>query len=298
MFPIHLNLGFRIFYFYEGFYFVMAIIIATLTGIYWIKKNRALTSYFYDILFIGILFAMLGTRLFHFLFWNFDLFIRDPLVLLRPWEGGASIVGGIAGAFISTYVFCKIKKYDYFKYIALASPALLLGQALGRIGCFLNGDAGGIASNLPWALSFPRYGHVIPGMKVSKLYSSSAWTWSYHQGLVTASSQWSARIHPTQLYELGLDLVLMGIILYVWKTFATKRFRDKLILLMHVGGYSLIRFWLEFIRQDREQVIAGNMSVLQFVLIATIIASVILGVILINREENSKKKVPKIDSIY
>jgi phosphatidylglycerol:prolipoprotein diacylglycerol transferase len=289
LFPFHLNLGFKVFYFYEGFYFMLAILIAALAGIYWIKKHNSLTPYFFDLLFVGLLFALIGTRLFHFLFWNFDLLIRDPLVLLRPWEGGASIVGGIAGAFISTYTYCKIKKYDFFKYIALSSPALLLGQALGRIGCFLNGDAAGIATNLPWAVRFPRYGHLLPGGEINTLYSSSAWTWSYNHGLVDVNSQWSAPLHPTQLYESFLDLLLMGTILLVWKLFAKSNARNKLILLIHLGGYSLIRFMLEFIRQDREQVVLGNMSVLQYILIAVALVCTVLGFVLIRRDAKPQK---------
>jgi phosphatidylglycerol---prolipoprotein diacylglyceryl transferase len=279
MFPIHLNLGFRIFYFYEGLYFFVSILTATAVGIAWIKKNKAYTDYFSNILFVGILFAVIGTRVSHFLFWNLDLFLKDPLVIFRVWEGGASIVGGLIGAFLSVFIYCRIRKNDFFKYAALSSPAILLGQAIGRIGCFLNGDAAGTVSDLPWAIRFPRYGHLVPGLELDTAHSSYPWFWSYKNGLVAQDSLWSAPLHPTQLYEAGLDLALMAIILVAWFRYVKDSSRYSVIFLLHIGGYSLIRFFMEFIRQDREQVLFWNMSFLQvFLLVGALVSAFLIAV--------------------
>ena len=83
-------------------------------------------------------------------------------------------------------------------------------------------------------------------------FSSSAWQWSYQNGLVDQASTVSAALHPTQLYEMLGDFILMGIILWVFHKIWNSDKKSPLIFFIHTGGYALLRFALEFIRGDRE----------------------------------------------
>lgn len=160
------------------------------------------------------------------------------------------------------------KKLNYFEYFSLISPGLLVGQAVGRIGCFLNGDAHGTATNSIFGMEFPRYGTMIPGFEKEYGISSSAWQWSYQNGLVDPASTVSAALHPTQLYEMFGDFILAGLVLWVFHKIWEKDKKSPLIFFIHTGGYALLRFSLEFIRGDREFVTVANMSNLQLVLLA------------------------------
>ena len=158
-----------------------------------------------------------------------------------------SITGGLAGGALAAWLGCRKSALSFRETFAVMSPAVLLAQVVGRIGCFLNGDSYGLNSDLPWAVEFPRYGTLIPGFEKVTTISSSAWGWSFENGLVDLSSTVSAPLHPTQLYEAVGDLVLMVAVL-----FSVNRVQGHLtIIFIHTGGYALLRFLIEFVKPDR-----------------------------------------------
>jgi phosphatidylglycerol:prolipoprotein diacylglycerol transferase len=288
MFPIHLDFGFIHYHYYEGFYFLISIVIG-----YLFARRRFISAGLTDHpslenhIFVALVFALLGAKLSDDLFWNFDSFIQNPLGLfLSP--AGSSIVGGLYGGMFGGWVYSKVKGINYWPYFAAASPAILFAQAIGRIGCFLNGDAFGKATSLPWGVTFPRFGYSIPSFQLDTTASSFAWVWSFEQGLVQINSIRSASLHPTSLYESFLDIALMSVILIVnRKTILQNKIN---IFWIHLGGYSLIRFFLEFLRADRAQIIYPGFSVLQYVMIGIVIFSV-AGAILQNSRSSNKSNI-------
>lgn len=268
MFPIHLDPGFTTIYFYEGIYFLIAIALGVYVAYQRVKKFGGNLELFDGLITWSIIGALIGARLSHFLFWNLDLFLENPLILFSLSGAGNSITGGLLGGMVGGLLFVRRKKINYFEYFSLLSPGILLGQAVGRIGCFLNGDAHGVATNSIFGVHFPRYGTYVPGFEKEYGISSPAWQWSYEHGLVDASSTVSAALHPTQLYEMFGDLVLLGIVLWLFHKIWPTDKKSPLIFFIHTGGYSLLRFGLEFIRGDREFIAFANMSNLQVVLLA------------------------------
>lgn len=268
MFPIHLNLGFNEIYFYEGLYFLISIALGVYLAYLRVKKYGGKVELFDGLITWSIIGALIGARLSHYLFWNLDLFLRDPFVLFSLSGAGNSITGGLLGGMVGGLIYTRRKKMNYFEYFSLLSPAILFAQAVGRVGCFLNGDAHGTYTNSWLGVQFPRFGTEIPSFETIRSVSSPAWQWSYENGLVESTSVLSASLHPTQLYEMAGDLVLMGIILWVFQKIWDKDKRSPLIFFIHTGGYSLLRFSLEFIRGDREFLAFANMTNLQVVLLA------------------------------
>lgn len=273
MFPFHLNLGFIVLHFYESFYYLISIIVGLFWGRKRIKRYLDLTRNYEKLIFWSLLFALLGTRLSHFIFWGFDLFWSDPSIVFKTWYGGASIVGGLMAGIYAAWIYCKIKKINFYEIFAPLAPVILLAQGLGRIGCFLNGDAHGIESNLPWAVRFPRYGIDFPSFKLNTSVSGYAWRWSYDNGLVGKSSIISVSVHPTQLYEMLGDFLLMFIILFIYKYLRQNNRHVRIILFIHTAGYALLRFSLEYIRADRAPVIFIGLSLLQMLFIVWIVFS-------------------------
>tara|TARA_R110000868_G_scaffold408293_7_gene691074 strand:- start:21493 stop:22359 length:867 start_codon:yes stop_codon:yes gene_type:complete len=267
MLPIHLNLGFNEIYFYEGIYFLISIALGVYVCYLRVKKFGGKVELFDGLVTWSIIGALIGARLSHYLFWNLDLFLENPAVILSLSGAGNSITGGLVGGMLGGLLFTRRKKMNYFEYFSLISPGLLLGQAVGRIGCFLNGDAHGTATNSIFGVHFPRYGTTVPAFEKDYGISSSAWQWSYQNGLVEQASTVSAALHPTQLYEMFGDLVLMGIILWVFHKIWNSDKKSPLIFFIHTGGYALLRFALEFIRGDREFIAFANMTNLQVALL-------------------------------
>jgi len=268
MYPIHLDLGFRTFHFYEGAYFFAAILAATLLGLRRLKRAGLEPNLFLDSLIWILLGAFLGARLFHFAFWESETFLQDPAAFLRFWEGGMSITGGLAGGVLASW-FC-FRRAGYWRYYAALSPAVLLGQALGRVGCLLNGDAWGIPTRLPWGIAQPRFGTLLPGFTTDASVSSDAWSWSVAQGFTDPASPVTVPLHPTQLYEALGDLLLAGLILQLLRRSAP----SSRVAWLHLGGYSLLRFGLEFLHGDRGPVVWADMTALQLGLLAVAAASV------------------------
>lgn len=267
MLPIHLNLGFNEIYFYEGIYFLISIAIGVYIAYIRVKKYGGKIELFDGLITWSIIGSLIGARLSHYLFWNLDLFLENPAVLFSLSGAGNSITGGLVGGMVGGLLFTRRKNMNYFEYFSLLSPGILFAQAVGRVGCFLNGDAHGTATESIFGVHFPRYGTTVPGFETDYGVSSSAWQWSFQNGLVDQASTVSAALHPTQLYEMFGDLALMAIVLWVFKKIWDSDKKSPLIFFIHTGGYALLRFALEFIRGDREFIAFANMTNLQVVLL-------------------------------
>jgi phosphatidylglycerol:prolipoprotein diacylglycerol transferase len=152
---------------------------------------------------------------------------------------------------------------DFYGVFARLSPAVLLGQAIGRIGCFLNGDAHGIATDLPWGVEFPRYGTTIPAFVQDTTRDSMAYTWALDNNHV-ASFNRTLPLHPTQLYEAIFDIALALGIWWLANYLLTNKKSAKIIFYIHTGGYAFYRAMSEYIRADRKVVLAFNTSLLQY----------------------------------
>ena len=136
-----------------------------------------------------LLVSVAGARLF-FVFTHWADYARDPAGVLRLWEGGLTLYGGILAAIPAGILYCRHAKLPVWSVADAVAPALALGLALGRVGCFLNGCCFGKPCDLPWAVTFP-----------PKSYAGLQYP--------------GAHLHPAQLYftaaELGLLAVLLGV---------------------------------------------------------------------------------------
>lgn len=263
MLPIHLDLGFRVFYFYEGMYFVIAIIAAYLWSIHRVKAEGLSADRFSSALFWVFLGAILGARLSHFLFWDAERFFRDPAMFLSFWEGGFSITGGLAGGMLGGAIYMLAKREDFWRYFAVVSPAVFLGQAVGRIGCFLNGDAWGIPTSLPWGVSQPKFATRVPAFQTDTSVASPAWEWSRSRGFTSESSLVTVPLHPTQLYEAVGDGILILAVLWLFAALKRSGRSFAPVFFVHAGGYALLRFALEFLHGDKDALVWSGMTLLQ-----------------------------------
>jgi len=168
-----------------------------------------------DLICIQIISAVIGARLYFVLF-NLHYFssVADAF---KIWEGGIAIYGAIIGGGLATWVYCKIKKVPIMKILDIAVVALILGQAIGRWGNFVNVEAYGGITELPWRMEvYDFLGRV------------------------------KEAVHPTFLYE-SLWCIIGFVVLLFYKK--KKKFEGELFLIYGIW-YSFGRFWIEGLRQD------------------------------------------------
>ena len=170
-------------------------------------------------LFLLVLYAaVVGSRLLY-VGENFSHYAADPWRVLRIWEGGLSMYGGVLLAIAVSFFYIRAMGEPFAKVADICAPSLALGEALTRIGCFFNGCCFGISCDLPWAVVFPKdsvAGHVFP----------------------------DTHIHPTQLYSSLYSLLIFGILLAVEKRERRPGYIIGLFLLLHAPA----RFLVEFVR--------------------------------------------------
>jgi phosphatidylglycerol---prolipoprotein diacylglyceryl transferase len=266
MFPIHLNVFGHVMPFYEGFYFLFSVLVGYLYGLKRLPLQQVHVDTFINIVWFGTIGAIVFGRLSHFVFWDTGVLLQHPVEVLYVWDGGMSIAGAIFGALCGVFAYCKWAHIDFYKIAMVLAPPMLLAQAVGRVGCFLNGDAFGVPTASALGVSFPRYGIELFSFTKNLSFNSPAWLWCYNHGLVTPASMLTPSLHPTQLYEAVFDLLLVALLLYIQKVFKTVSV--KIYLFLYLLGYCLFRLLVEFFRGDREGVLLYDMSSLQLVLLA------------------------------
>jgi phosphatidylglycerol:prolipoprotein diacylglycerol transferase len=184
-----------------------------------------------DSAFAGIIGGMAGAKL----LWVFEHRGEAPFLDLLLSRGGLSWFGGFGGGILAGLAVMYWKRFPPIAVLAAATPALAVGHAIGRIGCFLVGDDYGRPSRLPWAVAFPL-------------------------GLPPTT----VPVHPTQLYEAAA-LVPLAWLLIRWR----RRGRSDLFVLgAYLVAAGTIRFFIEFIRVDVR--VLGILSVAHLASLAAI----------------------------
>lgn len=277
MFPIHLKLFGEFNTFYEGIYFALGVAFAFLITFRNAGKMGIDKDMLSVLLVVALVSGLIGASLFQQLFYK-D--VSSFSEIFTTWTKGLSITGAVVIGPVLTYLYCRYKKLPYWKLFALVVPGIILAQGVGRLGCFMNGDAHGKASDLPWAMSFPRYGHTVPGFEELKdsRYESDAWKYSVRNGLVQQDDQRSALVHPSQLYEFLADLLLFFVLIWLLQRVRLKAWEEKIVPFVYIGGYAIIRFLIEFTRADRELAEGAALSQMQWVLLIVFAVSTMLVV--------------------
>jgi len=165
-----------------------------------------------DLALVLALAGLVGARILYVILEPAE-FAGQPARLVNLSMGGMSIHGALAGGLIAGYVFARAKRASFARLADLLAVPLIAGQAIGRIGCFLNGDSYGKLASVPWAVTFPN------------LYGAR---------------------HPTQLYESALAVVALVLLVALSKRLT----RPGHLFLAYLIAYSAIRFFVELFRES------------------------------------------------
>ena len=181
-----------------------------------------------------VLGVIVGGRLGYVLFYNFGYFIENPGDILRVWDGGMSFHGGFLGVIVGVVLFCRYNGIPIMSasdLIALATPPGLL---LGRVANFMNAELWGRPTDLPWGVVFPG----IAAQNCPDVVGQCA-------------------RHPSQLYEAGLEGLLLGLILILVALLGGLK-RRGLMTGLFFSGYGVSRFIVEFFRQPDAQFVTDE----------------------------------------
>ncbi|MEW6325076.1 MAG: prolipoprotein diacylglyceryl transferase [Nitrospirota bacterium] len=218
MFPVLIKFGALELRAY-GVMIAAAFLLATWLGVREARRKGFDPELIYDLLFVVMLSSVAGARLYFVLFSEPAWYFSHPFELIAIWKGGMSLHGGLLGGLLAGLWFTRRHRLSFWRFADTLTPSIMLGQAVGRLACVLNGCSYGKPASLPWAITFTN---------------------------PQAQAPLNVPLHPTQWYELGADLTLFGLL---WAVRSKTRFEGQLFLIYWMS-YGVARLGLETFRGD------------------------------------------------
>lgn len=221
-----------------------AFVAGTLLAYHHAVKSGVSTDHLLNLIILIIPSALVGARLYYVIF-NWQDYFYSPMEALAIWHGGLAIHGGLLGSILAGYIYIKKHKLDFWQYADVFAPSVILGQAIGRWGNFINQEAYGVPASRDFISHFPFF--IQKQMFIQGQYR-----------------------HPTFLYESVWDLLVLLFLLFF---FRRKHFPGQ-IMLFYLALYSLGRFFIEGLRTDSEML--GPIRLAQLVSLLLIALSIFI----------------------
>ena len=243
------------------------------------KKENMDPDMIWDFAIYAIIFSIIGARIYYVVF-EWDMYKDNLLDIFNLRNGGLAIYGAVIAAFLTLFIYTRIKKQSFLQMVDVCVPGLILGQAIGRWGNFTNREVfGGYTDNL-LAMRLPKLAvrarDITPDIDAHTVIINSV---EYIQ------------VHPTFLYECLWNLLILCLMLIYHKH---KKFNGETWLL-YLGGYGLGRFWIEAIRTDQLYLTGTSVPVSQLVAVFCVVTAILADVIVRIRIRGSALKAEQND---
>lgn len=245
-----------------GVLITIGMILAVCIAFWLAKKDNISADDLIDLALWSIIFGVIGARVYYVIFtWNeFDYLVSSGSFLsnlwgtfvncISTWNGGLAIYGGVIGGMLVGLIYAKVKKIHFLRVYDLLAPAVMIGQIIGRWGNFINMEAHGAETSLPWRMGL-LYGDAATG------------TWTQEQ-----------YVHPTFFYESMWNLIGLVIMLLLVRR---KKFMGQSAA-FYFTWYGFGRMLIEGLRTDSLYI--GPFRVSQLVGLVSFIAGVVLFIVL------------------
>jgi phosphatidylglycerol:prolipoprotein diacylglycerol transferase len=174
----------------------------------------------WDFLAIVYLSGILGARIYYVAF-NWPYYSNNPLEIPAIWHGGLAIHGGLIGGTLAGWWYVVRHRVPFWRLADAGAPSIILGQAFGRFGNFMNGEIHGPPTSMPWGIVFP------PGSPAGAQFGQ-------------------VPLHPAMLYELGLNLLIFALL---W-SIRRRPFQDSFLFLSYLVLYSIDRSIVSVFRAE------------------------------------------------
>jgi len=218
-----------------------------------------------NLLYAGFLGVFVGGRVGYVVFYNLPLFLDNPLCLFKVWDGGMSFHGGLMGVILMMAWFAHRTHRTFFQVSDFIAPLIPFGLGAGRLGNFINGELWGrVTIDTPWAMLFP-----------SSLSEDIAIATADATLLPLFNQYGVLPRHPSQLYELLLEGVVLFIILNL---FIRKPRRMGAVSGLFLLSYGTLRIFVENFRQPDAQLglFNGMISMGQILSIPMVVAGIMI----------------------
>lgn len=239
-------------------------------------------DHIWNMLAWALIVGIIGARLYHVFStpangvgWAY--YSKNPGEIFNFWSGGfrgLGIYGGLVGGILAILVYSLINRLDFFKYLDFLAPNVLLAQAIGRMGNFVNQELYGPAANVPWAFHInPRFPCQLPGDLPAGIQVCGT-----PEALTQQTLDWYASqgFHPTFFYEMIWNLAMFALLTFVFKRYG-ERFRKGDAVLFYFIAYPMGRFWVEMFRPDAW--VMGTLATAQWIAIICMVVSTLLLII-------------------
>lgn len=209
-----------------GFLIALSVLLG-LTLSQYLAKLRGLNPDLIGDLGIWLVIGAIPAARLYYVIFQWSDYAQHPEDIIAIWKGGIAIHGAIIGGTLATIIFARLHKISVWQLTDVVVPSVALGQTIGRWGNFFNSEAFGSPTTLPWKLFIPVSKRPIEYLQYDYF-------------------------HPTFLYESLWNLLVFGILLYVfyWGLKHPERLKLGTLSLLYLIAYSLGRFWIEGLRTD------------------------------------------------
>lgn len=248
--PVAFSIGSFHVYWY-GIIIAAGFLLALIYASFSCKKMNIDINRLFDVVIVGLIAGVIFARLFYVVFYPGDKYWKNPLEIFQIHDGGLAIYGGIIGAVVFGSLMAKLRKLKVTAVLDIAALGFLIGQCVGRWGNFINQEAFGSATELPWGMHSENTAAVVDG-----------------------------NVHPCFLYESLLCLLGFALL-----HFFTRRFRryDGQTFLLYIVWYGACRFFIEGLRTDSLIIPGTGLRVSQVIAAACVVAGIILLVLFRHR---------------
>lgn len=256
--------SFSVFGFEIAFYGLIigiGVMAGLLTAVQIAKRTGQNPDDYWDFSIWAVLFSVIGARIYYVAF-SWEDYKDNLLNIFKLRSGGLAIYGGVIAAFITLFVWCRIKKKNPLLIGDTAMPGLILGQAIGRWGNFMNREVFGDYYNGLFSMQIP----------ISDVRDRSDITENIASHIPEGANY--INVHPTFLYESVWNLFIFVLLLIYRKH---KKFDGELCLL-YLGGYGLGRFIIEGIRTDTLLIPGTTLPVSQVLALVMVIFAIVSDV--------------------
>jgi phosphatidylglycerol:prolipoprotein diacylglycerol transferase len=249
MYSIAFKLGTNITIYWYGIMVALGFICAVLMLMLNRKHAKISSEQISDIALYGMISGILGARIFYVVeFW--DQYSGNLREIVRIDHGGLVFYGGFICAITVVLIYCRRKKLPVLNILDIFGPAMAIGHAFGRIGCFLNGCCYGKPSDISCAVRFP-------------------------DGSAPAAAFPGQSVHPVQLYEAIFNILLAAVLVFLLRK---AKLKPGMIAAIYLIAYGIARFLFELLRGDHKDFVFNLFTPSQSICLFVLLAGVALMV--------------------
>jgi len=257
MFPDLISIGPFTIHTY-GFFVALGFAVGIWTAVKVGKSQGVPSQQVMDMAFVMIVWAIVGSRLFYVLI-NFSYYKAHPLDIIKLWQGGLVFSGGLVATAVAMLWYLRRHRLSFWSTGDLWAPSLALGQAIGRIGCFMAGCCYGQPTGSPWGVVFTHPKSLAP---------------------------LNIPLYPTQALEAFSGFVIFLVLLFLH---GKRKFQGQ-VFLWYLILHSTARLLVERFRGDERGLIPGTeMSATQLVATLILVGSVVALLLMRSRWERKNK---------